>query len=437
MTNITSNRRGTRQKPGERGALAHIGMSLLVLLAVFVALISALPVILLYFVTSVPVAIAALLTALDIGIIVALFRLERTPVVLVGALAGWIAVAALAVVLSQSYANTPLITDENGVPVPGSIASLEQIELGGSQQWVTIRGQRADLPVLLFLAGGPGGSELAMTRRYLGALEEHFIIVNWDQPGTGKSYNAVDFAALTPERYTADGLELANHLRAHFGQEKIYLFGESWGSILGVWMVQQQPELFHALITTGQMVDVVENDVEMYDFALEQLAAQGRADRVAALEQNGPPPYAAAEVIGKFNAMNGVVNSYMHAHARGEGTGHNLLFDSLGAPEYGLLDKVRWVLGLANTFTTVYPQIYDVDLRAQAPRLEVPVTIIKGRWDINASNALTEEYFALLEAPHKELIWFENSAHTPMWDEPAHFTDVLVNTVLAQATPAD
>jgi pimeloyl-ACP methyl ester carboxylesterase len=88
---------------------------------------------------------------------------------------------------------------------------------------------------------------------------------------------------------------------------------------------------------------------------------------------------------------------------------------------------VYWLLSLLNTFPHSYAQLNDVDLRTEAPRLEVPVTFIKGRWDINASNSLLEEYYALLEAPHKELIWFEDSAHTPSWDEPTRFVDVMEN----------
>lgn len=436
MTDVVLNRTASRTKTGQRGILHRIGTILGMLLTGLVALISAIPVILLFFVTAVPTLIAGLLAVVDLGIVVAIFSFKRTPRLLVAALIGWIVVAGLAVVLSQQFASTPPITNADGTIIPGSIATLETVELGGSQQWITIRGHSTDLPVLLFLAGGPGGSELVMTRRYLGALEEHFIVVNWDQPGTGKSYNAVDLATLTPERFVSDAVELSQYLRERFGQEKIYVFGESWGSILGIWLVQQQPDLFHAFISTGQMVDVVETDVQMYEFAIQRLTEQGRQDRVDALLRNGPPPYPAGELIGKFSAMNGVVNSYMEAHAHGEGTGHNLMLDSLAAQEYGLLDKVRWLLGLANTFTTVYPQIYDVDFRTQSPSLNVPVYMIKGRWDINASNPLTEEYFALLDAPHKELIWFEDSAHTPMWDEPNHFVDVMVNTVLAQTQPS-
>ena len=159
-------------------------------------------------------------------------------------------------------------------------------------------------------------------------------------------------------------------------------------------------------------------------------------DDVEALRRNGPPPYASAELIGKFSAINNALNGYMNAHAHGEGVNHNLLLNSLAAPEYGLLDKVNWLLGLMDTFTTVYPQIYDLDFRTQATQLDVPVYFVKGRWDVNAMNSLVEEYFDLLDAPHKELIWFEDSAHTPLWDEPKHFVDVMVNTVLAQTSGA-
>jgi pimeloyl-ACP methyl ester carboxylesterase len=217
--------------------------------------------------------VAAVLLLLDVGIIVALVRLGGTPLTLPGAAVGMLVVATLAIIASQQFATTPPITDADGNAVPGSIASLESIELNGSQQWVTIRGHSTDKPVLLFLAGGPGGSELVMTRRYLGDLEQHFVVVNWDQPGTGKSYGAADIATLTPEQFLADAHELTLYLRERFAEEKIYVLGESWGSILGIWLVQQDPDLFHAFISTGQMVDPVENDTIGYPSATAPLAA--------------------------------------------------------------------------------------------------------------------------------------------------------------------
>ena len=415
--------------------LRRIGMGLLVIMAFWVTLLTTIPIILLFFVTAVPNWMSAIIVLMDAGIIFAMLRFAKSPINTSVGIIGLILVALLTIFMSQRFASTPPITDANGDVMPGSIASLERVELNGSQQWVTIRGHREDLPVLLFLAGGPGGSELVMTRRYLATLEEHFIIVNWDQPGTGKSYNAVDFDDLTPDRYVEDAHALTLYLRERFDEEKIYVFGESWGSILGILLVQQHPELFHALVTTAQMVDVVENDILMYEFAIEQAIAQDRTNTVETLHRNGLPPYNSGTLIGRFGTMNGVVNDYMDSHAHGEGTGHNLMLDSLAAEEYGFLDKVYWLLGLARTFTTVYPQLYDLDFRTQATELDIPVYFIKGRWDINASNTLLEEYYTLLDAPSKELIWFEDSAHTPSWDEPQRFVDVMVNTVLADTQP--
>jgi pimeloyl-ACP methyl ester carboxylesterase len=102
------------------------------------------------------------------------------------------------------------------------------------------------------------------------------------------------------------------------------------------------------------------------------------------------------------------------------------------SPEYGLYDKVNWVRGLLDTLNVVYPQLWDVDFRTQATRLQVPIYFLIGRHDINAPVTLTQEYEQLLQAPHKEIVWFEHSGHTPWTREPDRFVEVLVNQVLKQ-----
>lgn len=411
----------------------RIGKWVLVTLGVLVSFIIALPTLLIFGkATSVPWLIALLLALAYLILVIALFRWAHRFSTISLAIIGMTVISVLAVAASQIFSSTPSIVDTQGQPIPNSIASLETVTLGGTEQWITIRGQDIHKPVLLFLAGGPGGSELVMTRRYLGELENHFVVVNWDQPGTGKSYNAVDISTLTPERFVSDAYELTQYLRGRFHQEKIYILSESWGSILGIWLVQQHPDLFYAFISSGQMVNTTENDVMGYTFAIDYLTQLGHPDQADALRRNGAPPYTGDDRATRFMAYSNVLNRYMHSNAHGEGGSPNLLFDSLLAPEYGLLDKVNWVRGLSEVFTTLYPQLADLEFRTQAPRLEVPVYFLIGRWDVNAMPSLTEEYFDLLEAPHKELIWFEKSGHTPLWEEPKRFVDVMVNTVLAQ-----
>ena len=326
-----------------------------------------------------------------VALLVLQFRLKPAWRGIAVSLIGLLAVSFSAVLASQFFATTPPIVDANGQPLPGSIATLEKVNLNGSEQWVSIRGKDVTKPALLFLAGGPGGSQLVAARRALAGLEDHFVVVNWEQPGAGKSFDAVDRSTLTPERYISDTRELILYLQQRFGQEKVYLLGESWGSALGIMAVQRYPELFHAFIGTGQMVAFLENDLICYDFALRLAQERGDTQKVEQLKRQGPPPYYDSDVALKTATYLMDTFAYMNANPAIADNGFNT-FQDLAGSEYGLYDKVNWFRGVLDTFGVVYPQLWDVDFREQAPRLEVPVYFLIGRHDVNAPPELTEEY---------------------------------------------
>lgn len=400
------------------------------ILIAILAILFGLPVILLPVSTPIPAWIWIPLSILYMVSVILLFRMTPTWKGVTLGISGMLVISILAVVISQALAFTPPITDAQGNVIPGSIASLEKVELNGSQQWISIRGKDMDKPVLLFLAGGPGGSQLVTERRSLGQLENHFVVVNWEQPGAGKSLDAVDRSTLSPERYVTDGITLVNYLRERFDEEKVYVLGESWGSALGVWMVQRNPELFHAFIGTGQMVAFLENDLMCYDFALNVLEEKGDTEKIEKLKQQGPPPYYGEGVAMKEAAFLMETFNYMNADPNIADDGFNT-FQDLAGSEYGLYDKVSWFRGALETMNVVYPQLWDVDFRTQATHLNVPVYFLIGRHDVNAPPALAEEYFELLDAPHKELIWFERSGHNPWVNESSTFVDEVVNNILA------
>jgi len=131
-------------------------------------------------------------------------------------------VAVLFILLSFSKV-APLKTDQEI-----GINTLEKIELGGEKQWISIRGQSKENPILLFLHGGPGSANLALLRTQCPDLEKHFVVVNWDQRGAGKTYSpTLDKNSLTIEQIVADSHELIIYLKNRFGVEKIYLMGFS------------------------------------------------------------------------------------------------------------------------------------------------------------------------------------------------------------------
>lgn len=429
---ITTGRPDAKKQPSLGQVLRNVGRVLLLVIGSLLVALAMLPVILLPLITSVPWYGWLALGLVDVGLVFVLVTRAATlphKLLIIAAILG---VSVLAVFLSHWFASTPPIVDANGRPIPGSIAALEQVELNGSRQWISIRGQDQTKPVLLFLAGGPGGSQLAATRKQLGELEQHFVVVNWEQPGAGKSYRAVDVAGLTPQRYVDDGLALTRYLRQRFDQEKIYILGESWGTVLGVWMVQRAPDMYHAFVGAAQMVDFLETDLYDYNLALRLSFESGDFNKVAALKKQGPPPYYGDGVARKFSEYVLVLSQHMMSDPAITGPGYDT-FGDIAADEYGLYDKVNYAWGLLATLDAVYWQLWDVDLREQAPRLDVPVYFLEGRHDVNAPPALAEDYLQKLEAPHKELIWFEHSGHSPWVDEAGKVVDVMVNKVLAGA----
>ncbi|KAA3643834.1 MAG: alpha/beta hydrolase [Chloroflexi bacterium] len=397
-------------------------------------LVLGIPILLVPFTTSVPAPLWVLLLILAAALFILPFRTASAWIGMLMLGSGILALSAFAVWASQFFASTPPIMDAQGQVIPGSIASLEKVTLNESQQWISIRGKSEDNPVLLFLAGGPGGSQLATARHSLSELEEHFVVVNWDQPGSGKSYNAVEQSTLTPERYIQDGLALTNYLRERFEEDKIYVLGESWGSVLGIWMVQRSPELFHGFIGTGQMVDFLETDLRCYEFALQLAMKRGDDKKVAQLTAQGPPPYYGDGIAMKQAKYLLDTFAYMNEDPAITGSGFNT-FRDLASPEYGLIDKVNWLRGPLVTLGYVYPHLWEVDLRTQAPELKVPVYFLIGRHDVNAPPVLTGQYYDLLDAPRKELVWFERSGHNPWVNEPEAFVEVIVDMVLERPEP--
>jgi pimeloyl-ACP methyl ester carboxylesterase len=415
---------GNRNRSGMR----RLGIVIRWLLGVLLFLLLLVPVLLLPVSTAVPAWVWILLLLGDLALAFWLVRFRR-PLAKAEGFGGMVLVAVVAVVASQVFAATPPITDADGRPLPNSIASLEKVNLNGTEQWITIRGWDTRNPVLLNLGmGGPGGGGFG-TRTQFAPLEQHFTVVSWDEPGTGKSIGAVSLNQLTKERFVADGRALTELLQQRFGQQRIYLYGVSWSSIVGIWLIQQYPRLYYAFVSSGQMVNTTENDQLGYQLALDYSRQRGDKRTVAKLLANGPPPYRGSSPVFRYLDYLDVLNDYMGSPR------YALLVPLIPffAPEYGLLDKVNHTRGLIDSFNAVYPQLADLDFAEQATRLQVPVYFFVGRNDVNAMASLVEDYYNKLSAPHKELIWLEGG-HGLGSTDPGQFLDVMVNQVRKHST---
>lgn len=334
---------------------------------------------------------------------------------------------------------TAPFVDALGRPVKESVASLERLVIGGVEQSLLVRGRNATNPVLLYLHGGPGTSELGMVRTHnMPVLEQHFVVAIWDQRGAGKSFAARrPEAQMTVEQLLHDTLELTELLCSRFGQRAIYLVGHSWGSLLGVLAAQRRPELYRAYVGVGQAVAMREGEQLSYDWALDQARRANDTKSVRQLEEIGPPPY--APLRPKLMTQRRILAKYGgEVHGSASGGMPTLVRGLLAATEYGWLDRVNVFRGVFAGMRLLWPQILELDLRTRAAKLELPVYFLLGRHDWEAPAVLAEQYFERLRAPRKQLVWFERSAHFVNTEEADAFNRFFVDRLLPETrAPAE
>ncbi|MBD7911312.1 MULTISPECIES: alpha/beta hydrolase [Clostridium] len=324
------------------------------------------------------------------------------------------------VLYTQKEAYTPPVLNEYGDEVPGSISSIESVNIGEKVEWITARGKNKDNPVILFLSETPGESSLASTRRTLSSLEEDFVVVNWEQPGAGKSYNALDMNSISIDTYISDGYEISKYLCKKFNKNKIYVVGESWGGILGIKLIQRHPELYDAFVGIGQMVSFNRSNSYSYYTALELAAKNADDKELRKLKAQGAPPYLGDDVFEK----EGIYLDYLNYHVAPESNKDSLIANIAG-PEYGLIDKFNIIRGNKNISSNIYHKIYNVDLLGDSTNLQVPVYFLQGKNDVYSPGKFVEEYYNSLNVPHKELIWFEKSGHDLWVTEGEKFTQSI------------
>ena len=318
------------------------------------------------------------------------------------------------------------------IDTPNGIESMENVEIGGVEQTIYLRGHDRNAPVMLFVHGGPGVPETAVARTFGLRLEEHFVVVHWDQRGAGNSCSPdIPDESLRLEQYLTDTAELVNLLRSRFGVEKIYLVGHSWGSILGVLIAERHPELFHAYVGMGQVVNMKRGEDISYRFVLDRAQAEGNEKALEELAAIHPPYTTTQELLAQRAWL-----SHYHGDAYGGGGTLELVKGILFSPEYSISKKLSFYGCAINSVDQAWSDVQKIDFIRDVPQLDVPVYFFAGRHDYNTPFELVEEFSSTLDAPHNEIVWFENSAHSPNLEEPDRYQEILIQKVLPETFPA-
>ena len=323
-------------------------------------------------------------------------------------------------------AETLAIRSPNGVQEAGFV------EIGGIKQWIQIRGEDRDNPVLLFVHGGPGASSLPISSAWR-PWEKRFTVVQWDQRGAGRTYGAAgDTLAptMTLERMTQDGVELAEYLRSHLHKDKIILVGHSWGSFLGIRIARQRPDLFSAYVGTGQVVGrtTFEKAFALTVARLQTLAQS--ANNAQALAELAP--IASQPALTQENRL--IADKWSNALALPPAESFPLAgpVPPLFMPDVSLLDLYNWRKGVA--FSAKYltgrtGPMFQSDMAGIGLSFSIPMVFIQGDADRVTPGEPAEQYFKEITAPHKEFVWVRGGDHFVPFDRPDEFLAELVTRV--------
>lgn len=316
---------------------------------------------------------------------------------------------------------TSQIRDEDGHILPGSIAELEKVELGGMEQWISIRGHDKNNPVLIWIHGGPGSTQMPLAHHLDHELEKEFVIVHWDQRGAGKSNpRGFDESTMSLEQFKADGLELIEYILKRLDQEKVFLLGHSWGTCIGVELAAENPQLIHAYIGVSQVVNDQRAVQIAYDWLMEKAKEKNERERIEFLEELGEPPYRHNE----YRQLASLVAEYGGNFDQEIWRIALIVFD---APEYRVIDYYRLLGGMNRGGKPLHEEaMLHFNYIETVPALEMPTFFLVGAKDYNTPAELVKKYYDLIEAPQKELIIFEESAHTPFLKEPGRFYQTLI-----------
>ncbi len=342
-------------------------------------------------------------------------------------------VAAIIVGLLVSRAFFQLQTDLDRPQIDPNFGynELFTIDVNGSKQWVQIRGVNRDNPTILFLHGGPGAPMMALGSQFQNRWESHFNVAHWDQRGNGKTYFEQNTIDPSFDDLLSDAKVVARWLRDYVGQEKILVLGHSWGTMLGTPLVQAHPDWFSAYIATGVVIEVQTNEQLGYFNALAEADRQNNQQALDGLNKIAPYPGPDGGLPrdALLSLRNWQTNLRVGLSRRyGQHSLKKVLGFALSSPDYGLRDVSFYLRDTMSDWHTLNREFESFTVRSWSSSFDVPVIFMLGRHDWQTPSIIAEQYFwEELQAPHKRLVWLDESAHAGFIDEPELFARELIN----------
>lgn len=324
-----------------------------------------------------------------------------------------------------------IIKDLDSIVNPNGIQERYKADIGGVKQWVYVRGQNKENPVILFVHGGPASPISPVMWMFQRPVEEYFTVVNYDQRASGKTYNANDTLKLKNtiniNQYVEDAIHLAELIKEKYKKKKVILIGHSWGTIISMKAALKRPDLFYAYIGIGQIINTKDNERLSVDFAIKE--ATRLKNEAALKELTSISPYPGNTAITRQRIIIARKWPQYYGGLTAYRNNSRFFFQApLLSPEYSYNDAEAIGKGSLFTLGKVLPEFLDTDFN-HVKTFPIPVFMFLGRHDYTTPSEPTAEWLKNVKAPFKKAIWFENSAHLIPIEEPGKLLVTLINDV--------
>ncbi len=272
-----------------------------------------------------------------------------------------------------------------------SINALEQVEINGSSHEIMIRDHDKNNPVIIFVHGGPGNSEIPYAKKYQDLLEKNFTVVNYAQRASGKSYHFFeDYSNFSSDLLVEALLAITDYISERFGKEKVILIGHSYGTYIGMQAAYKAPQKYEAYVGMGEMSDTVQSELDSLNYVMNKTKRAGNTDDIPALQ-------GVREKIIKdetFTPRNFVIKYGGGARGIDNPDGDNL--GMLLSSEYNLLDVIGYNYGTAYSQETLLKEVLKEPLPTMVTELKLLCYFVMGKYDYMTSSHAAKENLKLI-----------------------------------------
>jgi pimeloyl-ACP methyl ester carboxylesterase len=291
------------------------------------------------------------------------------------------------------------------------IDTTATFNIGGIKQFVVIRSDDRQKPLLLYFTGGPGESSIGHSDVFTDRLRQNFVLVEWDQRNCGKTMELNPSPRpVTLTLCKKDARDLADTLLHRFHRQKLFIFGWSWGTVLGFDLAKRMPEKVYAYFAVSPVVDQVKSERILWQEMKDKAKKDGNTAALADLAKVKIPFDNAEQVFFDRKWMFILING----RARDEQELRNVFFDP----------KMQWMYPLSREYARQ-------NLIKVLPAIHCPVYFFIGKQDQQTNHTIGEAYYKSIKAPKKGIFLFEKSAHLIPFTEPDLFQQDMISAAKA------